>query len=156
MFSTGCLKIHKRHFFWRQGTYTAYQCVLRTVVEAWTLRDWPSPPPGSLHAWPFKSVMLSHVIRRPAGNHLLKALLWLRITEKKTTLAGVAEYWFWLVYRSACLTFTHAHIEKTDADMDTPPQRLLLSDMSHEQSPQLALRGFCMETWSSGAKNNIR
>lgn len=40
--------------------------------------------------------------------------------------------------------------------MHTPPQWLLLSDTSHEQSPQLALRGFRTETWSSGAKNNIR
>lgn len=81
----GVLKVYKRHFFWTQGTYAAYQCVQRTVVEAWTLRDWPSPPPGSLHAWPFKSVMLSHVIRRPAGNHLLKARLWLWITKKNNT-----------------------------------------------------------------------
>lgn len=36
-------------------------------------REQPSPPTASLHAWPFKTVMLSHVIRRPAGNHLLKA-----------------------------------------------------------------------------------
>lgn len=50
-------------------------------------------------------------------------------------------------------TCTHS---KTDGSTHVAPQRLLLSGMSHEQSSQLALRGFRMETWSSGAKNNIR
>lgn len=51
---------------------------------------------------------------------------------------------------------TYTHAERQTVTCIQPPQRLLLSDMSHEQSPQLALRGFRTETWSSGAKNNIR
>lgn len=82
-----------------------------------------------------KTVMLSHVIRRPAGNHLLKALLWFPIT-KKTTLAGVAKYWFWLVYRSACLTFTHAHIGRQTVTHVHPP------------------RGCCWATWAMSSLLN--
>lgn len=53
-----------------------YQCVCaRSVLRGAAGRDRPSPPPhhrpsplpcSSLHAWPFMTVMLSHVIRRKA------------------------------------------------------------------------------------------
>lgn len=63
--------------------------------------------------------------------------------EKKETPARLAEHWFRLVYCSACLTFTHTntHIEKQTGPR-TRPQRLSLSDMSHERSPRLLLGAF--------------
>lgn len=120
-------------------------------------RHRPSPPTGSLHAWPFKTVMLSHVIRRPAGSHLLKALWWLPLSNKKKHTKKKTRHWLkWPSTGSDWFAAQHVSPSHTHSDTQTPPLRLLLSDMSHEQSPQLALRGFCTETWSSGAKNNIR
>lgn len=125
-------------------------------------REWPGPPTASLHAWPFKTVMLSHVICRPAGNHLLKAGTMVspyhseKEKEKNNNKGKHNAGWSGRVLVltglcPACLTFTH---KQTDGHM--PPRGLLLlSDTSHERAPQLAVRGFCSETWSSEAKNNM-
>ena len=169
MFNTGCLKNHERPFLLNiRLVHSGTVCEHRSVLEVWTLWDRSSPPTGSLHAWPFQTVMLSHVIHRPAGNHLLKALLWLPIVKKKK---NPTQHWLewpstgsdWFTAQRASPSHTHTNKHKhththrkTDGYTYTHPQKLLLCDVSHEQSPQLALRGFRAETWSSGAKNNIR
>lgn len=76
-------------------------------------REWPSPPTASLHAWPFQTVMLSHVIRRPAGNHLLKAALWCSPSLHKEWEKGKhAVGWSGTVLvmtglHPACISLTH-------------------------------------------------
>lgn len=60
------------------------------------------------------------------------------------------------VLNGLLLSMSHLHTCTRRTAVSTHPQRLLLSDIGYEQSPQLALRGFRMETRSSKAKNNIR